>query len=167
MKLSTKYLPVGVLLLFLTSCTDYLDVVPDNTLTIEDLFKQKEEAWDALAKSYSYLPQIDETHTSMWTAGDEWLGRLDLNENTNHLRGIRLMRGVQSVSNPILGCWSGTNAGQPLYEGIRQTNVFLENTLKLDRPGKARTAGKGTLAHVHFGTDIRRSTERDPWHDGP
>ncbi len=127
MKLSTKYLPVGVLLLFLTSCTDYLDVVPDNTLTIEDLFKQKEEAWDALAKSYSYLPQIDETHTSMWTAGDEWLGRLDLNENTNHLRGIRLMRGVQSVSNPILGCWSGTNAGQPLYEGIRQTNVFLEN----------------------------------------
>ena len=127
MKLSTKYLPVGVLLLFLTSCTDYLDVVPDNTLTIEDLFKQKEEAWDALAKSYSYLPQIDETHTSMWTAGDEWLGRLDLNENTNHLRGIRLMRGVQSVSDPILGCWSGTNAGQPLYEGIRQTNVFLEN----------------------------------------
>ncbi len=127
MKLSTKYLTVGVLLLFLTSCTDYLDVVPDNTLTIEDLFKQKEEAWDALAKSYSYLPQIDETHTSMWTAGDEWLGRLDLNENTNHLRGIRLMRGVQSVSDPILGCWSGTNAGQPLYEGIRQTNVFLEN----------------------------------------
>src|SRR5690606_21542413 len=127
MKLMIKIFGVSSIMVLLFSCSDYLDVVPDNTLTIEDLFKQKEEAWDALAKSYSYLPQIDETHTSMWTAGDEWLGRLDLNENTNHLRGIRLMRGVQSVSNPILGCWSGTNAGQPLYEGIRQTNVFLEN----------------------------------------
>jgi len=57
--------------------------------------------------------------------------------------------------------------GKDGQESIARTNVFLENTLKLDRPGKARTAGKGTLAHVHFGTDIRRSTERDPWHDGP
>lgn len=127
MKISFNIFGLGVLIALVFSCSDYLDVVPDNTLTIEDLFKQKEEAWDALAKSYSYLPQIDETHTSIWTAGDEWLGRLDLNENTGHLRGIRLMRGLQSVSDPILGSWSGTNAGQPLYEGIRQTNVFLEN----------------------------------------
>lgn len=127
MKISINIFGLGVLIALVFSCSDYLDVVPDNTLTIEDLFKQKEEAWDALAKSYSYLPQIDETHTSIWTAGDEWLGRLDLNENTGHLRGIRLMRGLQSVSDPILGSWSGTNAGQPLYEGIRQTNVFLEN----------------------------------------
>lgn len=127
MKLTTYIFSVSMIMVFFSSCSEYLDVVPDNTLTIEDLFKQKEEAWNALAKSYSYLPQIDETHTSMWTAGDEWLGRLDLNQNTNHLRGIRLMRGLQSVSDPILGCWSGTNAGQPLYEGIRQTNVFLAN----------------------------------------
>ncbi len=127
MKLTIKIFGCGIVLALIVSCSDYLDVVPDNTLTIEDLFKQKEEAWDALAKSYSYMPQIDETHTSIWTAGDEWLGRLDLNDNTGNLRGIRLMRGLQSVSDPILGSWSGTNAGQPLYEGIRQTNVFLEN----------------------------------------
>src|SRR5690606_22741908 len=127
MKLMIKIFGVSSIMVLLFSCSDYLDVVPDNTLTIEDLFKQKEEAWNALAKSYSYLPQVDETHTSLWTAGDEWLGRLDLNQNTNHLRGIRVMRGLQSVSDPILGSWSGTNAGQPLYEGIRQANVFLEN----------------------------------------
>lgn len=127
MKVTINTFAVGLILALIFSCSDYLDVVPDNTLTIEDLFKQKEEAWDALAKSYSYLPQIDETHTSLWTAGDEWLGRLDLNQNTGNLRGIRLMRGLQSVSDPILGSWSGTNAGQPLYEGIRQTNVFLDN----------------------------------------
>jgi hypothetical protein len=37
------------------------------------------------------------------------------------------MRGLQTVSDPQLGCWSGTQAGQPLYEGIRQANVFLSN----------------------------------------
>lgn len=119
----------GIILLFilLSACEGYLDVVPDNTLTLEDLFKQKEEAWDALAKVYSYMPHIDETHNSMWTAGDEWIGRLDLNENTGHLRGIRLMRGLQTVTDPILGNWSGNQGAQPLYDGIRSANVFLEH----------------------------------------
>src|SRR5690606_39768547 len=103
MKLMIKIFGVSSIMVLLFSCSDYLDVVPDNTLTIEDLFKQKEEAWDALAKSYSYMPQIDETHTSIWTAGDEWLGRLDLNDNTVNLRGIRLMWGLQSCSYTLLG----------------------------------------------------------------
>src|SRR5680860_284461 len=116
----------GIILLFLllSSCKGYLDVVPDNTLTLEDLFKQKEEAWDALAKVYSYMPRIDETHGSIWTAGDEWIGRLDLNDNAAYLRGIRLMRGLQTVTDPILGSWSGTGYGQPLYDGIRSSNIF-------------------------------------------
>nr|WP_262914187.1 RagB/SusD family nutrient uptake outer membrane protein [Portibacter lacus] len=104
-----------------------MDVVPDNTLTLQDLFKQKEEAWDALAKVYSYLPNIDQTHSSEWIAGDEWLGRLDLNSETGNLRGIRLMRGLQTVSDPLLGFWSGTGGAQPLYAGIRSANIFLEN----------------------------------------
>lgn len=112
-------------LIIVPSCSDYLDVVPDNTLKLEDLFKTQEQAWNALAKVYSFMPRIDNTHESMWTAGDEWLGRLDLNDNTGNLRGIRLMRGLQSTSSPILGNWSGTNAGKPLYQGIRQANVFL------------------------------------------
>lgn len=126
MKLFKKILIIiGVITAF-PSCQGYLDVVPDNTVTLEDLFKTKEDAWDALAKVYSYMPRIDQTHSSLWTAGDEWLGRLDLNDNTGNLRGIRLMRGLQSTSSPILGSWSGTNAGQPLYQAIRQANVFLQ-----------------------------------------
>ncbi len=125
MKLFSKILIFFIAFSFMSSCSDYLDVVPDNTLTLEDLFKTEEEAWNALAKVYSFMPRIDLTHESMWTAGDEWIGRLDLNENTGNLRGIRLMRGLQSASSPILGTWSGTNAGKPLYRAIRQANVFL------------------------------------------
>ncbi|MGQ8338712.1 RagB/SusD family nutrient uptake outer membrane protein [Sunxiuqinia sp. A32] len=127
-------------LAILPSCTEYLDVVPDNTLTLEDLFKSKEEAWNALAKVYSYMPRIEQTHSSMWTAGDEFIGRLDLNDNNWDLRGIRLMRGLQSVSDPLMGDWSGTSAGSSLYAGVRQANVFLSNIDKVPDLTVAETA---------------------------
>lgn len=125
MKLLRNFILLILLLAVIPSCTDYLDVVPDNTITLEDLFKSQEEAWDALAKVYSYMPRIDATHSSIWTCGDEYLGRLDLNENTNQLRGLRIMRGLQSQTDPRIGTWSGTGDGKPLYTGIRQANVFL------------------------------------------
>ena len=127
MKIAQKILILIYALALMPSCADYLNVVPDNTLTLEDLFTRKEEAWDALAKVYSYMPRIEKTHETPWLAGDEYLGRLDLNDNTGNLRGIRLMRGLQSVSDPLLGTWSGTSGGKHLYAGIRQANVFLEH----------------------------------------
>lgn len=126
MKIVKKAVLFIYILAIIPACSDYLDVVPDNTITLEDLFKSKEEAWDALAKVYYYMPRIDGTHESIWTCGDEWLGRLDLNENTGNLRGIRIMRGLQSPTSPLIGTWSGNGAGKPLYVGIRQANVFLE-----------------------------------------
>jgi hypothetical protein len=41
------------------------------------------------------------------------------------------MRGLQSQTSPQLGTWSGTQGGKPLYEGIRQTDVFLQNIGKV------------------------------------
>ncbi|MGH2622909.1 MAG: RagB/SusD family nutrient uptake outer membrane protein, partial [Sphingobacterium sp.] len=111
----------------LGSCTKYLDVVPDNTLKLEDIFVLKIDAYNALAKVYSYLPNDERTHVTSWTLGDEWIGRLDINNTTSNLRAIRIMRGLQSQTSPQLGYWSGTEGGKPLYEGIRQTEVFLAN----------------------------------------
>lgn len=127
MKILKKFLIIVGILGIVPSCTDYLDVVPDNTITLEDLFKQKTEAKDALAKVYSYLPDVSNVQNTLWTAGDEYIGRLDYNNNPGQLKGIRIVRGLQSASNPLLGLWSGTAAGQPLYEGIRHANIFLAN----------------------------------------
>ncbi|MDR1887759.1 MAG: RagB/SusD family nutrient uptake outer membrane protein [Prevotellaceae bacterium] len=110
----------------LPSCSDYLNVVPDNTLTLADIFSVKEEAYNALSKIYSYMPADHDTHATTWSLGDEYIGRLDMNGN-GELRAIRIMRGLQSVSSPVLGTWSGTEGGKKLYEAIRQTNVFIEN----------------------------------------
>ena len=147
-KLYKKLIILFCLFIILSSCSKYLDVVPDNTMTLEDLFKQKEEAWDALAKVYSYMPQDDQTHVTTWTLGDEWLGRLDLNNNTGDLRAIRIMRGLQTVSDPQLGCWSGTAGGKRFYEAIRQANVFLANIDKV--PDMTDLEKKEWKAQVKF-----------------
>ncbi len=127
MKILKKIFAIIYILSIIPSCTGYLDVVPDNTITLEDLFKKKEEAWDALAKVYNYMPKIEKTHETMWLAGDEYIGRLDYNDNSGDLRGIRITRGLQTATDPLLGNWSGTNGGKRLYAGIRQANVFLAN----------------------------------------
>ncbi len=144
-----KLILIVVLLIAVhNSCNKYLDVVPDNTITLEDLFKSQEEAWNALAKVYSYMPRIDRTHESIWTCGDEFLGRLDFNEDVWHLRGLRIMRGLQTESYPLLGTWSGTGAGKRLYVGIRQANVFLE---LIDRvPDMSDEEKKEWAAQVKF-----------------
>ena len=117
-----------VTLMFVTSaCSKYLDVVPDNTLKLENIFATKEEAYYALAKVYSYLPNDHMTNESMVLMGDETVGRIDMDyqQNNGVMRGERIMRGLQQTGSPLLGTWSGTGSGKNYYRAIRACNVFL------------------------------------------
>jgi hypothetical protein len=117
-------------LAFVSACADYLDIVPDGTMKIENIFIQRSEALHALAKVYSYIPPYDATHMSPMLLGDEWIGRIDYDNNNDQLIPFRIMRGLQSVESTPMGYWSGTGQGDrkasDLYEGIRQANVFLQ-----------------------------------------
>ncbi|MDR2037566.1 MAG: RagB/SusD family nutrient uptake outer membrane protein [Bacteroidales bacterium] len=110
----------------LASCKEYLDIVPDDTESLESLYETRENAWNGLAKIYSYMPQYADTDVSPWMLGDEYLGKKVWEIDNNRYHAIQIMRGRQNESDPILGYWSGTNGGQKLYEGIRQCNIFLE-----------------------------------------
>lgn len=137
----------------ITSCTPYLDVVPDNTRTIEDIFTVKQEAYNALAKIYSYLPPIHETHSTPFALGDEYIGRLDLDINSGNLRAIRIMRGLQNTNSPILGDWSGTSNGRKLYEAIRQCNIFLkfiDRVSDMNEEEKREWAAQATFLKAYY-----------------
>ena len=148
--------------LFSSSCTEYLDVVPDNVMTLDNVYGTYDDAWRGLAKMYSYLPHDFHTHRTTWTLGDEYIGRLDgsMANNTGELRAIRIMRGLQSTSGPQLNFWSSNGTGnlggaRPLYEGIRNCNVFLQeikNTRNL--PDDVRTDWEAQVlflrAYYHF-----------------
>ena len=106
---------------------NYLDIVPDNTVELSNLFETKEKAYNALADCYSYMPDIEGVHKSMALAGDEWIGRLDAGVAgvRSYTRGSKLMRDWNNSTDPILGFWSGAGGAKDLYEGIRICNIFL------------------------------------------
>ncbi|MDR0386339.1 MAG: RagB/SusD family nutrient uptake outer membrane protein [Prevotellaceae bacterium] len=115
-----------IVILLNLSCAGYLDIVPDNTVVLEDYFSRKEMAWNTLAKVYSYLPNDPATHSSTWLLGDEWVGQAAESGNREKTVGNKVMQGWQNESDPILGFWSGTGLGKPLYQGIRNADLFLQ-----------------------------------------
>ena len=124
MKRTIKY---SIITLFvvagLSSCTDFLNVVPDNVTTIENAFSDKYTAEKYLYTCYSYLPAFgDAWNNPALLSGDEiWYpDRLYYNN------GIRIARGEQNITNPLYDFWSGGNGGKQLYVGIRTCNTFLE-----------------------------------------
>ena len=116
----------SVALVSATGC-DYLDIVPDNTIELTNLFETKEKAYRALSDVYSYMPNVWGVHSSYWLTGDEWCERLDTEvaDNRGYCPGSKILRDWSNPSSPILGFWDGSGKAQDLYEGIRMCNIFL------------------------------------------
>lgn len=113
----------------LSSCKDYLDVVPDNMATIDYAFRNRVVAERYLYTCYSYMPRHG-TGDDPGLAGDEIWSNPTRNTNfPNH--GCDIMYFGNNVTSPILNYWEGTSYGKPLWKGIRDCNIFLENIDKV------------------------------------
>ena len=117
----------SVALVSATGC-DYLDIVPDNTIELTNLFETREKAYRAISDAYSYMPDVFGVHSSYWMAGDEWSERLDsqVADTRTYCPGSKLLRDWSNPSSPILGFWNGSCKAQNLYEGLRICNIVLE-----------------------------------------
>jgi hypothetical protein len=121
MKRIIKIMFLTALLFYTPSCTNFLDIVPDSTITLDDYFERKEMALGALAKVYAFLPYDYYVHQTSYLLGDEWMGRTDWERDGALLPAFRVMRGLQNSDNPLLAYWSR------LYGAIRSANIFIEN----------------------------------------
>jgi len=115
--------------MFSTSCSHFLDVVPDNVLQFEDLFASRNQAINVLGMLYCNAPSA---HRDLWpwTMGDEWVitsSGIDLHRDW--IQGAAIMRGAQSASNTLLSYWTGTNTytSYSLYVTIRDCDLFIQN----------------------------------------
>ncbi|MDR1865145.1 MAG: RagB/SusD family nutrient uptake outer membrane protein [Bacteroidales bacterium] len=127
-RLFTRTLRAVACLLFaccLSSCS-FLDIVPDNTITVEDYFANKQSAYQALSNVYAGLPNNQYIHNTEWLLGDDWLGQRDATRASSGLAGSRIMAGDQNASDPLLGFWEGSNYATDMYERIRMANTFFE-----------------------------------------
>ncbi|MEI6142666.1 MAG: RagB/SusD family nutrient uptake outer membrane protein [Mariniphaga sp.] len=110
------------------SC-NYLDIVPDNVATIDYSFRNRTAAEKYLFTCYSYRPQRGGVNIDPAMSGaDETWYFYGANAPWPN---VTIQRGFQASTSPILNFWDGENSAKPLWKGIRDCNIFLENVDKV------------------------------------
>ena len=158
MKKHIKYILFGILALTASGCSDYLDVVPDNTQEISALFNRKETAYRALATCYHYIPEYDNTYSFLGMS-DEMI--MSINRVTD---GKNAVLGKISADQPIMSFWYGDWGGSwsehapceaSLFIPLRICHTFLNNIDRvpdMSQSEKSRWSGevKFLIAYYHF-----------------
>jgi len=141
-----------------SSCDDYLDIVPDDIATIADAFDDENSAKSYLYTCYSWMPNLgNQANNPTFYAGDEVLidpRNLSGIGNLTNIRMWDIALGEQNVDTPIADYWIGANGGKSMYNGIRDCNIFLENIDKviMDENERLRwkSEAKFLKAYYHF-----------------
>lgn len=114
----------------LSSCSSYLDVVPDSVATIDYAFTLRSSAEKYLFTCYSYMPRNGHFNTNLgFNSGDEFWYPNPINDVSTDIVNIAL--GLQTKTSPYGNYWSGTRSGRPLFQGIRDCNTFIANAEKV------------------------------------
>ncbi|MDN3492740.1 RagB/SusD family nutrient uptake outer membrane protein [Winogradskyella bathintestinalis] len=141
-----KYIAV-VLIIIMSSCSDYLEVVPDNLATIEIVFNNRATAEQFLATCYSYVPHhanIEQNFAML--AGDEVWYYTENDFYVTNETSFRLAKGLQNSTNPYLNYWGGGRGANNMFVAIRDCNIFLENLT--DIPGLTTIEKNRWIAEV-------------------
>ena len=122
-----------LLVCLVMSCSDsYLDKTPDEDMSLEMVFQERNYAEAFLSNIYSYLP------LELTMAWHSWMG-WDLNLNPFVGAADEMEMSWNTPYNQFMnsGAWSPADAGTGTpafwwwyYEAIRKTNLFLENIHK-------------------------------------
>lgn len=130
-------------------CKKYLDVVPDNIATIENAFSSRTTAEKYLFTCYGYMPQHANPHAMSFTISDEfWLPYPQVPQFFYNEPFENIARDNQSMVDPTLNYWDGLKGGKPMFRGIRDCNIFLENIGAV--PGMQERERKRWIAEVKF-----------------
>lgn len=126
MKAKIKIVILFICLCGITSC-NYLDVVPDNVATIDYAFRNRTACEKFLFTCYSYMPSHGNVSNdpAMVASDENWF------HSFIQWDGRYLARGLQTTTNPYMNYWSGTRTAKPLWQGIRDCNIFIENVDKV------------------------------------
>lgn len=131
MKIKNILCVLGMMTLF--SCSDFLNVVPDNTPTLDHAFADRVSAERFLFTCYHGLPNHqDNVDNPSFLASGEFIclnsGYMWHNADWTDAipPGYRIFLGQQNSNAPYANFWDGG-----IYRSIRNCNIFLEN---IDKP---------------------------------
>lgn len=123
-----KIITIALSFIFLgiASCSDFLDVIPDDTPVLDHAFSNRSVMEKFLFSCYAYLPDVtDPFYYPAHFGNRSELWAIDSRlENTP---APQIASGYQNTNNPLLNYWAGKMGGKPMFEAIRHCNIFLEN----------------------------------------
>ncbi|MFV0592911.1 MAG: RagB/SusD family nutrient uptake outer membrane protein [Draconibacterium sp.] len=129
------------------SCSDYLDVIPDNLTTIEDAFKDEYNTKAYLYTCYAYIPNIENLNQGFSLFGDEMWAYYDESGGRD---GFNLNRFGQDAANPRCSYWTGSRNGRDYWQAINLCNNFIENVGNNPSPDLTEDKQKRWLAEAKF-----------------
>lgn len=108
----------------LVSC-NYLAIVPDDTPTFDDAFKNENTAENFIYSCYGFIPD----YMNYRTGNFSWLSSNEVaasyHYGAQYFPNIQVQQGLYNSSNPVVDIWRNT------YQGIRQCYMFLNNIDKV------------------------------------
>jgi hypothetical protein len=149
MKRLTVFICTLTALLLGVSCSDYLDVTPENVGTLEYAFHNRNEAENYLFSCYAYLQRgADNVTNAGFTTSSEIIYPNNLSQHPINETGFNLIRGTQNAGSPGLNSWDGENGNYSMFRSIRICNTMLEG---IDQPIDLSPAEKTRwIAEVKF-----------------
>ena len=149
-----------IVCLFTFSC-DFLDVVPDNTPTINHAFRTRTEAQSYLYGLLGGMPDVGNPLEDPALLGSDELFTLENSYSGLQLTLGRILRGEQGPVRPLANYWASQQnewelrGGKYLWTTISDCNVFLENIhLPYDLSDEERNQWRGEAlfikAYLHF-----------------
>lgn len=126
---------------------DYLDIVPDDTATINDAFKNETTAENFIYACYSFIPQYNNCRTNFgWLMSNETV--CSKHWGLQWFSFLQMQQAQYSASEPVLDIW------QQCYSGIRQCYIFLNNIDKVTpliiQPAEYAAKKKVWIAEAKF-----------------
>ncbi len=115
-----KYI-IGICSIFLVASCNYLDIVPDDTVTEDSKWADRNTAERALASCYVTLPRLGNFNDNPSTMGAGEIIFPNIKRWTGE-SGMKLVMGENNATQNLMNYWEGENG---CYSGIRQCNDFL------------------------------------------
>lgn len=120
--------------LFVMSCSDFLDVVPDDIPTVEHAFKTRYQAERFLYGCFNFLPNFADAGSNPAMLGGDETWYIDP-VNGMSPRLWYIARGAQGTNSPLADYWASKqnetayslNGGKALFTALSDCNIFLEN----------------------------------------
>jgi starch-binding outer membrane protein, SusD/RagB family len=132
------------------SCKKYLDIVPDYSPTIDNAFSMRTQAKKYLATCYSYLPKLGEYSDNFTFVGSREIVAPTGGVTSTVAPGLQpfldVAYGYQGANDPVANYWDGAKSGTPLFQGLRDCNIFLESVEKV--PDMSEAEKKQWIAEV-------------------